>query len=228
MCPSRATRPALLRAPGRQRQAGAATVGEPRIRRSTRPASGSTEWSMPRPPLSSPLPLLALRRRLVTGAQSGYPGGPADLPLQGPSPPAETPNQVVVVLAVPVGTAQSGCRPSPTLPGAPLAQRQSNGLLIRRLGVRIPRGAPRTLGERGRTGRRRAGTARRRRRGRRGARRTSDHEPGQRARPATAPERREPAGAQGGDSDVGFVSWAGRFAWTGAAWRHSALRPPRT
>ena len=31
---------------------------------------------------------------------------------------------------------------SPTLSGAPLAQRQSNGLLIRRFRVRIPRGAP--------------------------------------------------------------------------------------
>ena len=32
--------------------------------------------------------------------------------------------------------------PSRTLPGAPLAQRQSNGLLIRRFGVQIPGGAP--------------------------------------------------------------------------------------
>jgi hypothetical protein len=31
--------------------------------------------------------------------------------------------------------------PSPTLSGAPLAQRQSNGLLIRRFRVQIPRGA---------------------------------------------------------------------------------------
>ena len=35
---------------------------------------------------------------------------------------------------------------SPTLFGAPLAQRQSNGLLIRRFRVRIPRGAPPELG----------------------------------------------------------------------------------
>ena len=48
------------------------------------------------------------------------------------------------------------CRPngegcSPTLSGAPLAQRQSNGLLIRRFRVRIPRGALwmcRDIGER--------------------------------------------------------------------------------
>jgi hypothetical protein len=44
-------------------------------------------------------------------------------------------------------------RPWPTLSGAPLAQRQSNGLLIRRFRVRIPRGALGHFSKRPRRGR---------------------------------------------------------------------------
>ena len=87
-------------------------------------------------PMSASAPVLASRRPVFwEGRGLGVPRGVAG-PRRKPGPAARGVCGTVL--------ADTGGR-SPTLCGAPLAQRQSNGLLIRRFRVRIPRGASRGL-----------------------------------------------------------------------------------